>query len=1001
MLNLKKVIALVCVFALTLTTVAFGATYTDVTEDSAYYEAVETLNKLEIVTGYEDGTFKPEDGVTRAEMAALIARIQGYGETAAANANTAFTDVPASHWASGYIANAAGMGIINGYGDGTFGPEDPVLYEQAVKMVMATLGYTPFAEKNGGYPTGYLAAAQRYDVSLAVANAAVGQEANRGTVAQLLTNALDTPLMIQAKWSTDGTVDYAIADDPAGDYGYKTLMSENLGYVKIRGIVDANATTEIGAPKSIDTEEDATVEITIVDSYNTENPEYLRDTPDEFLVADTDAADYIGRSVIGYVKKINNDWTMISVAVDTARNDELVIGLDQLAAVDIAGGKISYYKDGANTATEVAVETTIAGIFNGDGSVGAAAALGYALSGKLYGGQIKFIDNDDTKGYDVAIVDLAATGVVKKVTEDGISFYNSVQFVGINGAAKAIEIDADDETSIVKIMKDGAEIAADELVEYDVLSIYAVDAESDYIVADVVANQVVGTIAGTKGSKTSAFPASNGLAYNVDGTYYDVAKGAYGVADLAIGEGGTFYVDEFGKIAAFVEDAALAGGTSAKYGYVLGTSEAKADFGAAGFEVKVQMVTADGVQVLDVKNNAKLTSLANAEITLDIEAWTETSAGSDTSTGTKYSTLNALVGEIVEYVTDSEGNLKKIVAAYAGNDFAPVNTLESATATYDKPNGKFSTGLVDADAMVFVIGNATNSYVGTLEDLDDENVYDITDAYVTKKGDDCNVLAITLASMKTSTTDSIAVIVDAGVSVNEYDETIWNITYMKDGVEVTADTTPEVVDDTVNKPTLGDIVKVKVGSSGLITSLAVIYDFGNPVRNFTTNAYLSQYGDGAGTGVTDDYVCNINETVDGGVVTAFNEDRAIATINNGTAYNLLRAKNIYVVDTTGRTDIVKLGSEANFKYFEKLYVSGTVTVTDANDNPFVITPAVMGPGTDTILGTEDDVVVTPAVTTANMANTAAQAYADHIYVRTYDGVVTDAVIVKGANIKVK
>ena len=126
MLNLKKVIASVCVLAMVLSTVAFGATYTDVAEESAYYEAVETLNKLDIITGYEDGTFKPEDGVTRAEMAALIARIQGYGDTAKGSANTGFTDVPASHWASGYIANAAGMGIINGYGDGTFGPDKTI-----------------------------------------------------------------------------------------------------------------------------------------------------------------------------------------------------------------------------------------------------------------------------------------------------------------------------------------------------------------------------------------------------------------------------------------------------------------------------------------------------------------------------------------------------------------------------------------------------------------------------------------------------------------------------------------------------------------------------------------------------------------------------------------------------------------------------------------------------------------------------------------------------------
>ena len=469
MLNLKKVIALVCVFALALTTVAFGATYSDVAEDSAYYEAVETLNKLGIVTGYEDGTFKPEDGVTRAEMAALIARIQGYGETAKAAASTGFADVPASHWASGYIANAAGMGIINGYGDGNFGPEDPVLYEQAVKMVMATLGYTPFAEKNGGYPTGYLAAAQRYNVSLAVANAAVGSEANRGTVAQLLENALDTPLMIQAGWNTNGEVEYKIAegeittdfvyDSSIPGYvpvtttkGYKTLMSENLGYVKIRGILYANDCTSVYGTKSIDTTEESTVWINVVDNYGTENKKYLAGnaTGDrEFLVGDIDVDGLLGRSVIAYVKaNAKDDFELLSIAVDTNRNDELVIALDQYAGYDSTDVEIDYYKDGANATTGVDVAGADV-VFNNVG--------GYAVEdmddmiNTLNGGNITLIDNNEANGYDVAIVKMAATGVVEEVGSKAVTLKNDAALVG--GSMSKINLNID-ETKVVKFFKD-------------------------------------------------------------------------------------------------------------------------------------------------------------------------------------------------------------------------------------------------------------------------------------------------------------------------------------------------------------------------------------------------------------------------------------------------------------------------------------------------------------------------------------------------------------------
>ena len=569
MLNLKKVIALVCVFALTLTTVAFGATYTDVAEDSAYYEAVETLNKLDIITGYEDGTFKPEDGVTRAEMAALIARIQGYGETAKASANTAFTDVPASHWASGYIANAAGMGIINGYGDGTFGPEDPVKYEQAVKMVMATLGYTPFAEKNGGYPTGYLAAAQRYDVSLAVANAAVGQDANRGTVAQLLVNAIDTPLMIQARWSTDGTVDYVIADGNTTGYPYQTLMSANLGYVKLRGVVMANALVAVGADKNINTEADEEVSIRIDDKYDSINKDFDAvvegTTVLDFLVGDTDVADYIGRSVIVYVKKVADDYEVVSVAVDTNRNEELVIALDQFAGWDSSDAEVDYYKDGANTTTGAKLAATAPVIFNNDGNYDATDLNG--MINVLNGGNITLIDNNDVKGYDVAIVKMAVTGVVDEVGSKAIALKTAATLAG--GSMSKINLNID-ETKVVTILKDGAEIDAAELNEWDVLSIYAITKNSDYIVAEVVANQVVGTITSKKTSTTSA----GGTAYKIADAWYDVANGVYDEG-MDINEGGTFYIDEFGKIAAFVEDAALAGGAAANYAYVNGIKDRK------------------------------------------------------------------------------------------------------------------------------------------------------------------------------------------------------------------------------------------------------------------------------------------------------------------------------------------------------------------------------------------------------------------------------------------
>lgn len=970
MLNLKKVIALVCAFAMMLTTVAFGATYTDVAEDSAYYEAVETLNKLDIVTGYEDGTFKPEDGVTRAEMAALIARIQGYGETAKGSANTGFTDVPASHWASGYIANAAGMGIINGYGDGTFGPEDPVLYEQAVKMVMATLGYTPFAEKNGGYPTGYLAAAQRYDVSLAVANAAVGQAANRGTVAQLLENALDTPLMIQSKWNTNGEVEYVIADGKT--YDYKTLMSENLGYVKIRGILTANTVSDIAAAKAIDTTADATVEIDVVDAYDTNNKDFvvLANAPTEYLVAGTDAEEYIGRSVIAYVKKVDNKYELASIAIDTNRNDELVIPVDQFDTA--ANGAIKYYKNGANTTTDAKIEADINIVLNGAfqahaaGTVAAETTINALLANATkFGGAITLIDNDEVKGYDVAFIDLASTGVVKKVTEDGIFFHNNVTWYDTN-VAKELEIDTEDETKSITIIKDGAVIAHTDLAEWDVLSIYAVNEASDYIVAEVVTNEVVGTIASRKASTTSV----GGYAYKVADAWYDVATGAYGRDGLDVGEGGTFYIDEFGKIAAFVEDSALAGGTSANYAYITGVDCKKAAFGGTGVDVKVQMVTADGVKIANLKNNARLEYAANTKVDIDLTTWTDADDNGTPETGlADWNRITAMNNTVVQYVTNSNGQITKLTnAAYDTDKFKTSAFVTGAANKYDADNSKFTGGYVDSDTIVFIVDNdVANCRLGSLADLDDENTYNVTLAYADKKAEDTNIIVVTYASIQTSTTSNIAVVKEAGESTNADGEKVWTLTYLLGGEEITADTTADAASAFANIPTEGDIVKVKVGSDGLITNISSIWDFAANIRD-------NDVATTANATATANFTNTTNEKFYGGYVTAYKESSTEATIG-GQTIKLSRAANIYVVDVNGKNTVIKNGSDGNFKYFEAFYDA-------ANDNKIDIY--------------KDGAKVLNNLTAAN-----AQKYADHVYVRTYEGKPTDVVIVKGADIKVK
>lgn len=106
-------------------------------------EAVAVLSALGIVDGYADGDYHPQDALTRAQFCKLMITAMGKGDQAAISGyRTLFSDLGSSHWAAGYVNLAYDQGLISGYGNGTFGPEDPVDLSQAVTMVLKALGYT-------------------------------------------------------------------------------------------------------------------------------------------------------------------------------------------------------------------------------------------------------------------------------------------------------------------------------------------------------------------------------------------------------------------------------------------------------------------------------------------------------------------------------------------------------------------------------------------------------------------------------------------------------------------------------------------------------------------------------------------------------------------------------------------------------------------------------------------------------------------------------------------
>lgn len=134
-------------------TSAPARTFSDVSEEKLE-ASISTLARFNILNGYEDGTFRPKANITRAEFAKIIC--QAFLFETSGGIGTEFADVKEEHWAKEYIYTAKKLGIINGTAPETFAPEDNITYEQAIKMVVASLGYQEEATQKGGYPDGYM-----------------------------------------------------------------------------------------------------------------------------------------------------------------------------------------------------------------------------------------------------------------------------------------------------------------------------------------------------------------------------------------------------------------------------------------------------------------------------------------------------------------------------------------------------------------------------------------------------------------------------------------------------------------------------------------------------------------------------------------------------------------------------------------------------------------------------------------------------------------------------
>ena len=231
MKNLKKVLALVLAFACAFTMFA-GAAFTDQADIKVDSDVVDTLVSLGVVNGYDDGSFKPNGTVTRAEMAKMIYVLRtGNSDASAYNDDkTSFTDI-GTHWARGYIKYCQSLNIIAGKSTTKFDPNGNVTAQEAAKMLLVTLGYD--AQKAGLVGAGWASktnALADENGLLENVNTSFTAACPRQYAAQLIYNAIDAATVV---WRDD-----AYTNQNYNGKDNQTIGEKYMGLSKTVGILE-------------------------------------------------------------------------------------------------------------------------------------------------------------------------------------------------------------------------------------------------------------------------------------------------------------------------------------------------------------------------------------------------------------------------------------------------------------------------------------------------------------------------------------------------------------------------------------------------------------------------------------------------------------------------------------------------------------------------------------------------------------------------------------------
>ena len=791
--NLKKVLSAVIAMALAFSLVpaSFAAkvTLSDVADTASYATAVNTLVALNVINGYEDGTFLPDNKITRAEATkVMVAALNQLDAAEGMKGATQFTDVEAKHeWATGYINAGVQNGYINGMGDGTFAPDAEVTYAQMVKMLVSAMNYDQYATYLGGYPNGYLSIAASEKITEGV-NANANDAVTRAQVAQLVYNALNAPIVENTgmTWTSDGKLVPTIKKMDGKGTGdaatnYKSILTEYFNAYYVEGYVLDTAKggtldkgeVSFGIAKTEKYDHDDFGSLTAAagdDIYTiaTKNPYTV-------LAADTDAADYQGVYASAIIMEDENeDRTLISF-VPSGKNKSVKVDPDLIDAYDAVNFELDVYasenatkttayklaKNAAGNAVEAKVYVN--GFYVGNN---ATAITNYVMTANV--GEVELVDTYKTDGYyDAIYVNSYVTAIVSSViTSSNDIVFKKMHTVGNINVASQLTLDEEENEDLnCKILYNGEEITLAELKEDDILSIACDVTKSELDQCDDFVIYV------SRDVKTGRYTTRNteDNEVTIGGEVYGFVNAGDMLPSSTLSSEYTIYVDAFGRIVK-----AEVNTSAAKYAIVDMIVENTT--GAYDGD-RIRMFTAEGeIKTIVLEQDASVKIGSAAAITTGQLAAIQLRVGSTMATRTP------IQNRVVTYkVNNSTGYIKELI--FLDSVKQTVNTVDEYKADNNKLGSiYFSDATKVIDAKTYVKDYTTSAASAKQGDLKAGTKADLTDgvgytAYAYAKQDDGNHAFVIVTEGKAGYNEETRFAVVASTVNESVDETTGETIY--------------------------------------------------------------------------------------------------------------------------------------------------------------------------------------------------------------------------------